>query len=129
MWDKVGLERSKESLESAIEEFKILRKEIWENINVPGTDKGINSELEKAERVADYIELASTMTYDALRRNESCGAHFRSEYQTEEGEAERNDEEYQYVSVWEFTGTDTEPELQKEPLVFEVLQPTVRSYK
>jgi succinate dehydrogenase / fumarate reductase flavoprotein subunit len=129
MWDNVGLERSRESLEKAIEELKVLRKDFWENINVPGTDKGINSELEKAERVADYIELASTMTYDALRRNESCGAHFRTEFQTEEGEAMRNDDEYQYVSVWEFNGVDKEPILHKEPLVFEVLQPTVRSYK
>ena len=129
MWDNVGLERSKESLEKAIEELKILRKDFWEDINVPGTDKGINSELEKAERVADYIELASTMAYDALRRNESCGAHFRTEFQTEEGEAMRNDEEFQYVSVWEFAGVDIEPKLHKEPLVFEVLQPTVRSYK
>jgi succinate dehydrogenase / fumarate reductase flavoprotein subunit len=96
---------------------------------VPGTDKGINSELEKAERVADYIELASLMTYDALSRNESCGAHFRSEYQTEDGEALRNDEEYQYVSVWGFNGVGIEPELHKEELKFEELKPTIRSYK
>ena len=83
-------------------------------------DKGINSELEKAERVADYIELASVMTYDALKRNESCGAHFRSEYQTEDGEAMRNDEEYQYVSVWEFEGQGIEPKLHKEKLEFEI---------
>jgi len=129
MWDNVGLERSQESLEKAIRELKLLRADFWNDINVPGTDKGINSELEKAERVADYIELASVMTYDALKRNESCGAHFRSEYQTEDGEAQRNDEDYQYVSVWEFNGVGIEPELHKEELVFEELKPTVRSYK
>ena len=129
MWDNVGLERSKESLERAIRELKLLRADFWNHINVPGTDKGINSELEKAERVADYIELASLMAYDALNRNESCGAHFRSEYQTEEGEAKRNDAEYQYVSVWEFQGVGIAPKLHKEELKFAVLQPTIRSYK
>jgi len=129
MWDNVGLERSKESLERTIRELKLLRADFWNHINVPGTDQGINSELEKAERVADYIELAAVMAYDALNRNESCGAHFRSEYQTNEGEAERNDKEYQYVSVWEFNGVGIEPKLHKEPLIFDVLKPTVRSYK
>jgi succinate dehydrogenase / fumarate reductase flavoprotein subunit len=129
MWDNVGLERSKESLEKAIRELKLLRADFWNKINVPGTDKGINSELEKAERVADYIELASLMAYDALARDESCGAHFRSEYQTDDGEAMRNDDEFQYVSVWEHKGVGIEPELHKEELEFEVLKPTVRSYK
>ena len=129
MWDNVGLERSQESLERAIRELKLLRADFWNHINVPGTDKGINSELEKAERVADYIELAALMAYDALNRNESCGAHFRSEYQTAEGEAKRNDEEYQYVSVWEFQGVGVAPKLHKEELEFAVLQPTIRSYK
>ena len=129
MWDNVGLERSKESLEKAIQELKLLREDFWTNINVPGTAAGINSELEKAERVADYIELASLMAYDALSRDESCGAHFRSEYQTEEGEAKRNDAEYQYVSVWGFNGIGIAPELHKEKLVFEELKPTIRSYK
>lgn len=129
MWDNVGLERSKESLERAIRELKLLRADFWNHINVPGTDKGINSELVKAERVADFIELASLMAYDALYRNESCGAHFRTEYQTPEGEAQRNDAEYQYVSVWEFNGIGIEPILHKEKLEFEVLKPTIRSYK
>jgi succinate dehydrogenase / fumarate reductase flavoprotein subunit len=129
MWDNVGLERSKESLERAIRELKLLRADFWNHINVPGTDQGINSELEKAERVADYIELASLMAYDALSRNESCGAHFRNEYQTEDGEAARNDAEYQYVSVWQFNGVGIEPILHKEPLDFEEIQPSVRSYK
>ena len=118
-----------ESLEKAIRELAILRDDFWKDINVPGTDKGINSELEKAERVADYIELARLMAFDALNRNESCGAHFRTEFQTEDGEAMRNDEEYQYVSVWEFDGVEKEPVLHKEDLKFEVLQPTIRSYK
>ncbi len=129
MWDNVGLERSQQSLEKAIAELKILRDDFWSQLNVPGNDQGINSELEKAGRVADYIELASLMAYDALDRKESCGAHFRSEYQTEDGEAERNDSEYQYVSVWEFNGVKNEPVLHKENLEFEVLKPTVRSYK
>ena len=120
---------SKESLQKAIRELKLLRADFWNHINVPGTDKGINSELEKAERVADYIELAFLMAHDALQREESCGAHFRSEYQTEDGEAERNDNEYQYVSAWEFQGVGVDPKLHKEELKFEVLQPTVRSYK
>jgi len=129
MWDNVGLERSKESLEKAIRELKLLRADFWNHINVPGTADGINSELEKAERVADYIELGSLMAYDALARNESCGAHFRTEYQTEEGEALRNDKEYQYVSVWEHAGVGVEPILHKEELKFEVLKPSIRSYK
>lgn len=129
MWDNVGLERSQESLERAIREIKLIRADFWNNVNVPGKADDINSELEKAERVADYIELALLMTYDALNRKESCGAHFRSEYQTEDGEAERNDKDYQYVSVWEFNGVGIEPILHKEDLKFEVLKPSVRSYK
>ncbi len=129
MWDNVGLERSQESLEKAITELKTLRNDFWCHLNVSGNAQNINSELEKAGRVVDYIELASLMAYDALDRKESCGAHFRSEYQTSEGEAKRNDDEYQYVSVWGFNGVSNEPILHKEELEFEVLKPTVRSYK
>ncbi len=129
LWDKVGLERSKESLEAAIQEIRDLRKDFWENLMVPGTQEEINSELEKAGRVADYLELAELMAFDALNRDESCGAHFRTEYQTEEGEAMRNDEEYAYVSSWEYNPKGKEPILHKEILEFETVTPTVRSYK
>ena len=129
LWDNVGLERSKESLEHAIRELKLLRAEFWNDVLVPGSVKEINSELEKAGRVADYIELAFLMTHDALDREESCGAHFRSEYQTEEGDALRNDEKFSYVSVWQFAGANIAPTLHKEELKFEELKPTVRSYK
>ena len=129
LWDNVGLERRKESLEHAIRELKLLRAEFWNEVLVPGAVDDINSELEKAGRVADYIELAFLMTHDALDREESCGAHFRSEYQTEEGEALRNDEKYSYVSVWQFAGVNIAPTLHKEELKFDILKPTVRSYK
>ena len=129
LWDNVGLERSKESLERAIRELKLLRAEFWNDILVPGSVDEINSELEKAGRVADYIELGFLMAHDALDRDESCGAHFRSEYQTEDGEAMRNDDEYSYVSVWQFEGVNIAPTLHKEELKFGVLKPSVRSYK
>ncbi len=129
LWDKVGLERSKESLEAAIKEIRELREDFWKNLMVPGTKEEINSELEKAGRVADYLELAELMAFDALNRDESCGAHFRSEYQTEDGEAMRNDDDYAYVSSWEFAAKGEEPILHKEVLEFETVTPTVRSYK
>ncbi len=129
LWDNVGLERSRESLENAIELLNELQDDFWNNLRVPGGVDEINSELEKAGRVADFIELGTLMAWDALDRNESCGAHFRIEYQTEDGEAKRNDEEFTYVSVWEFNGTGVKPALQKEELTFDVLKPSVRSYK
>jgi succinate dehydrogenase / fumarate reductase flavoprotein subunit len=129
LWDNVGLERNKERLEKAIRELKLLRAEFWNDILVPGSVDEINSELEKAGRVADYIELGFLMAHDALDREESCGAHFRSEYQTDEGEAMRNDENFSYVSVWAFEGVNVTPTLHKEELHFEVLKPSVRSYK
>jgi succinate dehydrogenase / fumarate reductase flavoprotein subunit len=129
LWDYVGLERTKEGTAKAIELIKELRLDFWSNLKVLGTDKELNSDLEKAGRMADYLELAELMAYDAHDRDESCGAHFRAEYQTPDGEAVRNDEEYQYVSAWEFRGQGEKPKLNKEPLVFEEVKPSVRSYK
>jgi succinate dehydrogenase / fumarate reductase flavoprotein subunit len=121
--------RTREGLTQAIEDIKALRADFWQNLQVPGNPDRVNSELEKAGRVADYLELAELMCQDALQREESCGAHFREEYQTAEGEARRRDDEFQYVSVWEYAGADQAPILYKEELTFETVQPTERSYK
>lgn len=129
LYDYCGLARNESGLNFAIAEIRKLRKEFYERVHVPGSLTMMNTELEKAGRVADYLEIGELMCYDALTRNESCGAHFREEYQTPEGEAQRNDEEYQYISAWGWNGEDAAPILNKEPLEFEVLQPTVRSYK
>ena len=129
MWDYVGMARSKEGLEKAIADIKALRKEFWENVSVPGEKTGMNVELEKALRVIDFLELGELMARDALDRNESCGGHFREEYQTEEGEAMRDDKNYMYVSAWEYKGTDEEPVLHKEPLVYENIEVKQRNYK
>lgn len=131
MWDKVGISRSKEGLESAIEQIQNLREEFWQNVRVPGEASYYNKYLEFAARVADFFELAELMAIDALDREESCGCHLRDEYQTEEGEALRNDEEYSYVSAWEFGGVNgkLETTLHKEPLEFEFVELKQRSYK
>jgi succinate dehydrogenase / fumarate reductase flavoprotein subunit len=129
LYDKCGVLRTKEGLESAIEQIRELRADFWQNLRVPGSAEHVNTELEKAGRVADYLELAELMCYDALTRDESCGAHFREEYQTADGEAQRRDEAYQFVSVWEYAGSDQEPVLHREDLEFETIQPSVRSYK
>ncbi len=128
LYDKCGLSRSKKSLEEAIEEIKQLRASFYKDLKITGDDK-VNSELEKAGRVADYLELGELMCYDALTREESCGAHFREEYQTADGEAVRNDKDFCFVSAWEWKGKDITQELHKEPLVFENVELTVRSYK
>lgn len=128
LYDKCGLSRSKESLEQAIIDIAQLKLSFETDLKITGDDT-LNSELEKAGRVADYLELAELMCYDALQRNESCGAHFREEYQTPEGEALRNDEDFCYVSAWEYKDKGLPPELHKEPLVFEAVKLTVRSYK
>ena len=128
LYDKCGLSRSKESLEQAIIDITQLKLSFEKDLKITGDDT-LNSELEKAGRVADYLELAELMCYDALQREESCGAHFREEYQTPEGEALRNDQEFCYVSAWEFKGKGLPPELHKEPLAFEAVKLTVRSYK
>jgi len=128
MWDKCGMGRNAKGLTEAIEEIKALRKEFWSNVRIPGDIKSFNPELDKAGRVADFLELGELMCIDALQRNESCGGHFREEYQTEDGEALRDDEKYMYVAAWEYKG-DSQFELHKEPLDYEVVHPSARSYK
>ncbi|MCW3467440.1 fumarate reductase/succinate dehydrogenase flavoprotein subunit [Chitinophaga nivalis] len=128
MWDKCGMARNEKGLKEAIEEIKALRAEFWKNVRVPGDAKEFNPELEKAVRVADFLELGELMCMDALNRRESCGGHFREESQTEDGEAQRDDENFSYVAAWEYKG-DGQYELHKEPLVFEECKPTQRSYK
>lgn len=131
MWDKVGISRSKEGLESAIEQIRALRDEFWQNVRVPGEKTYYNKYLEFANRLADFFELAELMAIDALDREESCGCHLRDEFQSEEGEALRNDEEYSFVSTWEFQGVNgkLETTLHKEPLEFEFVELKQRSYK
>jgi len=129
MWEKVGMARNAEGLKTAIEEIKTLREEFYKDLRIPGKIEEMNNELDKASRVADFLELAELMAIDALNRNESCGGHFREEYQTEEGEALRNDDDYAYVAAWEWTGNPSEPILNKEPLVYEHIELKQRSYK
>lgn len=129
MWDYVGMARNKDGLEKAIKEIAVLRKEFWQNVKVPGDKTGMNVELEKALRVADFLELGELMARDALNRNESSGGHFREEYQTPEGEALRDDKNFTYVSAWEYKGDDVEPELHKEELVYENIEVKQRNYK
>jgi len=129
IWENCGMARNKEDLEKAIKEVDSLRDEFWKEVKVPGTKDDLNQELEKAGRVADFIELGALMCYDALSREESCGGHFREEYQTPEGEAVRNDEEFAFVSAWEFKGENEVPELHKEDLKYENIELKQRSYK
>lgn len=129
MWDNVGMARTKESLNTAITGISTLRKEFWENVNVPGEASFHNKNLEFAGRVGDFLELGELMARDALHREESCGGHFREEYQTNEGEALRNDDEFCYVGAWEYKGENVAQELHKEELVFENVKLTQRSYK
>jgi succinate dehydrogenase / fumarate reductase flavoprotein subunit len=128
MWEKCGMARNAQGLQEAITEIQALKKEFWTDVRVPGVVNEMNPELDKAGRVADFIELGELMCKDALNRNESCGGHFREESQTAEGEAERKDNEYAYVAAWEFKG-ESNWELHKEELNFEVAKPTQRSYK
>jgi succinate dehydrogenase / fumarate reductase flavoprotein subunit len=129
MWDYCGMVRNEEGLKKALVLIKELRDEFWKDLNVPGKITEVNQELEKAGRVADYFELAELLVTDALARKESCGAHFREEYQTPDGEALRNDEEFAYVAAWEYAGEDKPHILNKEPLKFEEVELKVRSYK
>ena len=129
MWDNCGMSRNEKDLKNALTQIKDLKKDFWQNIFVPGSDNELNPELEKAGRVADFIELGELMIYDALDREESCGGHFREEHQTPEGEALRDDENYTFVSAWEYKGDDKVPELHKENLNYEEVTPTQRSYK
>ncbi len=129
IWDNCGMARNAEGLTQALARVPELREEFWNNVSVPGTDSGLNQSLEKAGRVADFLEFAEVMLTDALERNESCGGHFREEYQTEDGEARRNDEDYSYVAAWEFKGVGQKPVLHKEELTFDYVKPSQRSYK
>ena len=129
MWENVGMARTKESLQKAITEIQALRKEFWKDVKVVGKENDFNVELEKAIRLADFLELGELMARDALHREESCGGHFRSEHQTEEGEAKRDDENFAYAAVWEYKGEDQVPEMTKEPLNFEFVHPAQRNYK
>ena len=128
MWEKCGMARNAKGLNEALVEIPKLREEFWKNVNVPGTPGELNQSLEKAGRVADFLEFAELMCLDALKREESCGGHFREEYQ-EEGEAKRNDEQFAYVAAWEYAGEGTAPILNKEPLTFENVHLSTRSYK
>jgi succinate dehydrogenase / fumarate reductase flavoprotein subunit len=129
MWNKCGMARNAKGLEEAIKEIAELRKDFWENVKVPGSINSKNQELEKAGRVADFLELGELFAKDALHRNESCGGHFREEYQTEEGEALRDDENFKYVAAWEYVGEPKDAKLHKEDLVYENIELKTRSYK
>jgi succinate dehydrogenase / fumarate reductase, flavoprotein subunit len=129
MWEYVGMARNKEGLKQAIKEIEQLKEEFWKQIKIPGELNDLNPELQKASRLADFIELGGLMARDALHREESCGGHFRDEYQTEEGEALRNDADFTYVAAWEYQGDGKEPALHKEPLNFEYIEVKQRNYK
>jgi len=130
MWEYVGMGRTKEGLQTALTKLKELRHEFETNLFVPGTIEGMNNELDKAFRLRDFITMGELIAHDALTRNESCGGHFREEYQTEEGEAKRDDENYFYVQCWKYNGDDeTAPSLLKEPLHYEAIKVQTRNYK
>jgi len=129
MWEDVGMGRTKQSLEKAIQQLKELRSEFWKDLRIPGTFSEFNPELEKALRVADFLELGEIMAIDGLHREESCGGHFREEYQTPDGEALRNDEDFKYVAAWQYKGKNQEPILNKEELVYENIEVKQRNYK
>jgi succinate dehydrogenase flavoprotein subunit len=129
MWEDVGMARSEESLKAAVEKIPSLREEFWNNVRVSGSGADLNQELEKAGRVADYLEFGELLARDALNRDESCGGHFRVEHQTEDGEAVRKDDDFSYVAAWEYGGGGKTPQLHKEPLTFENIELAVRSYK
>ena len=128
VWDNVGMARNEAGLKEALKKIPKIKEKFWKEISIPGSDKDINQELEKALRIKDFIELAELMAFDALDREESCGAHFREEYQTEENEAERNDKDYKYVAAWEYS-KNGEPKLFKEDLKYENVKLKTRSYK
>ena len=129
MWNYVGMARNKTGLMKALKEIPKLRAQFWKDLKVTGSDLDLNIEVEKAGRVADFMELGELMARDALHRQESCGGHFREEYQTPEGEAKRNDTRFSYVAAWEHKGPRKAPVLHKEPLKFEYVKPSQRSYK
>jgi succinate dehydrogenase / fumarate reductase flavoprotein subunit len=128
MWEQCGMARNEKGLKGAIADIQALKREFWNDVLIPGEINELNSELDKAGRVADFIELGELMCIDALNRNESCGGHFREESQTEEGEAKRDDDSYAYVAAWQFDG-EHQWKLHKEELKFEIAKPSQRSYK
>ncbi|HNX08318.1 MAG TPA: FAD-binding protein, partial [Bacteroidales bacterium] len=129
MWEHCGMGRNEERLKLGLSLAPEIKKEFWNDLLIPGEMNEFNPEIEKASRVADFIELGELIMRDALQRKESCGGHFREEMQTEEGEAKRDDENFAFVSAWEYKGEDIEPEMHKEELTFEVAKPSQRSYK
>lgn len=129
LWDDCGMTRTAHGLNAAIDQIRTLREEFWRNVTVPGSGDDLNQNLEKAGRVSDFLELAGLMCIDARERNESCGGHFREEFQTPDSEAQRDDEHYAYVAAWGYRGPDEVPELTKEPLEFHTVHPSQRSYK
>ncbi|MEW6510768.1 MAG: fumarate reductase/succinate dehydrogenase flavoprotein subunit [Bacteroidota bacterium] len=129
MWDYVGMGRNRAGLQKALKLIPEIRKTFWRDVKLVGTADGLNTELERAGRIADFLELGELIAYDALHRKESCGGHFREEYQTPDGEAQRDDRHYAYVAAWEFAGEGKKPKLHKEPLAFEYVKPSQRSYK
>ncbi|MDF2439560.1 MAG: succinate dehydrogenase / fumarate reductase, flavoprotein subunit, partial [Abditibacteriota bacterium] len=129
MWDHVGMGRTKEGLTKAISQIQTLRNEYWQDVLIPGDANNLNQNLERAGRVADFMEFGELLARDALQREESCGGHFREEYQTPDGEAQRDDENFFHVAAWEYTGVDNEPIRNTEPLIYEKVHPTQRSYK
>jgi succinate dehydrogenase / fumarate reductase flavoprotein subunit len=128
MWDNVGMGRNEAGLKKTIEQIRQVKEEFWKNVTIPGSGDDVNQTLERAGRLVDYFELGELMALDALSRNESCGGHFREEYQFEDGEAKRDDENYSYVAAWEFAG-ENKWNLHKEDLNFEYVKPAIRSYK
>src|SRR5262249_17897312 len=129
MWEYCGMARSEEGLKAALQKIPSLREEYWRDVRVLGAGEELNQSLEKAGRVADFLELAELMCLDALERRESCGGHFRVEYQTPEGEARRDDAQFSHVAAWEYTGEGQRPKRNQESLQFEYVHPSQRSYK
>ena len=129
MWEHIGMARDEKGLQEAIQMLKDLKKEFWSNVFIPGSGDDQNTELEKALRVADFLEIGELMARDALNRAESCGGHFRVEHQTEEGEALRHDDKFMYVACWEYQGEDKDPVMLKEDLNYQFVTPQTRNYK
>ena len=129
MWEHCGMARNKAGLTGVVSKIRELREQYWKDLRVLGSGDSLNQSLEKAGRVADFMEFAELLAIDALHREESCGGHFREEYQTSDGEADRNDAQFSYVGAWGFNGAGEQPTLHKEPLIFENVKPSTRSYK
>ena len=129
LWEKCGMARNETGLKEALRRIPELREEFWKNVNVTGQNGELNQNLEYAGRVADFMEFAELLCQDALHRRESCGGHFREEFQTPEGEAQRDDDQFSYVAAWEYQGKDKPAALHKEPLVYEAVPMSTRSYK